>query len=333
MIRRKEFLRFAMGGAVAAAASATGVRSAFAQSQEIVITHWGAALYGVPYAIAIEKKFFKEAGVDITGVLRSTGGGTSVRNVLAAGTGYGEVALPAAISGIREGLDFKIIHAGVVGYDMVYVAKPGSPLKSAEDIKGRKIGFTRPKSVTESFLIMLAEKLKIKRDEFQMVSIGSVGAGLTALEQGGVDATVLVEPILSQKLKAGVKYQEVFWCAQVLPAVTQTVGIVTGDYAKKSPDKVKAIVAARRKAVDYLYANPVEAGEIIGRAYSLDRDVAVSSVDNMIKRVGKWWSPGNFDLASMNEMLRGLQLVGEVEGAVDWAKVIDRSYLPNDLRT
>jgi hypothetical protein len=35
----------------------------------------------------------------------------------------------------------------------------------------------------------------------------------------------------------------------------------------------------------------------------------------------------------MNEMLRGLQLVGEVEGNVDWEKVIDRSYLPNDLRT
>lgn len=333
MIRRKEFLKLAMGGAVAAAANVTGVRSAFAQSQEIVITHWGAALYGVPYAIAIEKKFFKEAGVDISGVLRSTGGGTSVRNVLASGSGYGEVALPAAISGIREGLDFKIIHAGVVGYDMLYVSKPGSPVKSVEDIKGKKIGFTRPKSVTESFLIMLAEKMKMKRDDFQMVSIGGVGAGLTALDQGGVDATVIVEPILSQKLKAGVKYQEVFWCASVLPPAMQTVGIVTGDYARKAPDKVKAIVAARRKAVDYLYANPVEAGEIIGRAYELDRDVAVSSVDNMIKRVGKWWSPGNFDIAAMNEMLRGLQLVGEVEGNVEWEKVIDRSFLPRDLQT
>ena len=59
---------------------------------------------------------------------------------------------------------------------------------------------------------------------------------------------------------------------------------------------------------------------------------AVSSVDNMIKRVGKWWSPGNFDIPSMNEMVRGLQLVGEVEGNVDWEKVIDRSYLPNDLK-
>lgn len=333
MIRRKDFLRFAIGGAVVTAAGVSGARGAFAQGQEIVITHWGAALYGVPYAIAIEKKFFQEAGVEITGVLRSTGGGTSVRNVLAAGTGYGEVALPAAISGIREGLDFKIIHAGVVGYDMLYVAKPGSPVKSVNDIKGRKIGFTRPKSVTESFLIMLAEKLKMKRDDFQMVSIGGVGSGLTALEQGGVDATVIVEPILSQKKKAGTQYQEVFWCSEVLPPVTQTVGIVTGDYARKSPDKVRAIVAARRKAVDYLYANPVEAGEIIGRAYSLDRDVAVSAVDNMIKRVGKWWSPGNFDLPSMNEMVRGLQLVGEVEGNIDWAKVIDRSFLPNDLRT
>jgi len=63
--------------AAAAALIALGLaRSAAAQT--ITVTHWGAAFYGAPYAVAMAKGFFKQRGVDITGVLTSTGGGTSV---------------------------------------------------------------------------------------------------------------------------------------------------------------------------------------------------------------------------------------------------------------
>ena len=55
-----------------------------ARAETITVTHWGAAFYGAPYAVAMEKGFFKKRGVDITGILTSAGGGTSVRNTLAA---------------------------------------------------------------------------------------------------------------------------------------------------------------------------------------------------------------------------------------------------------
>ena len=48
------------------------------RAETITVTHWGSAFYGAPYAVAIEKGFFKKYGVDITGVLTSQGGGTSV---------------------------------------------------------------------------------------------------------------------------------------------------------------------------------------------------------------------------------------------------------------
>ena len=57
--------------------------AATAQAETISVTHWGDAFYGAPYAVAMEKGFFRQHGVDITGVLTSAGGGTSVRNTLA----------------------------------------------------------------------------------------------------------------------------------------------------------------------------------------------------------------------------------------------------------
>src|SRR6516164_4718450 len=98
---------FAIAGLAAMLASG----SAF--SETITVTHWGAAFYGAPYAVAMEKGFFKSRGVDVTGILTSTGGGTSVRNTLAGDLPYGEVALPAAILAINAGQPIKMISGGV----------------------------------------------------------------------------------------------------------------------------------------------------------------------------------------------------------------------------
>ena len=54
-----------------------------AVAEQITVTHWGVLMYGAPYAIAIEKGYYKEAGLDIDGVLTSKGGGTTMRNVMA----------------------------------------------------------------------------------------------------------------------------------------------------------------------------------------------------------------------------------------------------------
>jgi NitT/TauT family transport system substrate-binding protein len=81
-------------------------------AEQITVTHWGVLMYGAPYAIAIEKGYYKELGLDIDGVLTSKGGGTTMRNVMASSLPYGEVALSAALAAMT-GIDLKIIHTGV----------------------------------------------------------------------------------------------------------------------------------------------------------------------------------------------------------------------------
>ena len=136
MIRRSVVLRWA-------AVVALLFGGAAARADSITVTHWGAAFYGAPYAVAMEKGFFKAHGVNITGILTSNGGGTSVRNTLAGDVPYGEVALPAAIEAINSGQPLVIIGGGTdsIG-DILWVAKKGSPMTGIQDIAGKKIGFT-----------------------------------------------------------------------------------------------------------------------------------------------------------------------------------------------
>ena len=75
---------------------------------DLTVTHFGTGMYGVPFAIAKEKGYFKEGGLDVTGFITSAGGGTTIRNAMASEIPYGEVALPAAIAAIKQGLDITV---------------------------------------------------------------------------------------------------------------------------------------------------------------------------------------------------------------------------------
>jgi NitT/TauT family transport system substrate-binding protein len=299
-----------------------------AKANEISVTHWGALMYGVPYAVAMERGLFEKAGIKITGILTSKGGGTTVRNVLAGGLPYGEVSLAAAIAAINQGIDIKLVNGGVRSVaDAMWVVMPNSPLKDAKDVKGRKMAITSPKAVTDMLSIMALEKLGLKVGDVERPALGSLSAGLVALENGGVDTAFISEPIYSAR-KA--KYRVLFKVADILPPMMQTVGITTGEFIAKEPAKLRAIVAGRRAGVEAVYADPKAAAATLAKVYGIDAKVAEEAVDNAV--AAKYWGPGNFELAAMNEMVRGLKIIGEVKADIAWEKVIDRSFLPADLK-
>src|ERR1700693_2747497 len=118
-----------VGLIVGLAASITAWSAPAARAETITVTHWGGQFYGVPYAVAMEKGFFKKNDVDVTGILTAAGGGTAVRNTLAGGIPFGEVSLAASVQAINAGQKLIIIGAGShTGSDQVWVGMKGSSL-------------------------------------------------------------------------------------------------------------------------------------------------------------------------------------------------------------
>ncbi len=292
-------------------------------AEQISVTHWGVLLYGAPYAVAMERGYFRQAGIDISGIFSSKGGGTTVRNMILGGLPFGEVALSAAIAAEREGLDIRIVCGGVQNLsDQVWVTLPDSPLKTIADLKGKKIGYTTPKSVTDMLTTLMLDHQKITGVE--RVAVGSVGAQITALQQKAIDAAYMGEPIYSQNKS---KFRVLFFARDMLAQnnLTQTVGVTTVEFAKANPDKLKAIIEGRRRGVEFIYQNPKEASLIVAKAYSFDPVVMEEAIMSMAK--SKYWSAGELDLAGMNAMAEGLKLTGAIDSAPNWNKLIDRSFL------
>jgi NitT/TauT family transport system substrate-binding protein len=314
----------------AAAYLLLSLSAAASHAVNLTVTHWADGMFGVPFAVALEKGYFKEAGVDVTGFITSAGGGTTVRNAMASEIPYGEVALPAAIAAIKQGVDLTIVHGGVLSLaDIYWVAKAGSPLSSVNDLKGKKLGYSSPKSVTDMVSTMALNKAGILAD-VDRKSVGSLSAGMTALREGAVDVVYNTEPVYSRE-KGQLKM--VFRSTDLIPNATQTVGVVRTDYLKKNPDVIKAIIAARRKGVEFIRNNPAEAGDILAKQYKITPENAKASINEILAAQGTYWSTGKLDYDGMNTMLGGLQIVKAVEpGPFDWSKVVDERLLPADQR-
>jgi NitT/TauT family transport system substrate-binding protein len=322
-ITRSFLFLAALGASLTAPAALTPVAA-----EETAVTRWGANLTSVPYAVAMEKGFFKEAGIDITSILTTSGGGTAVRNVLASATPYGEVSLEAAISAVRSGLPVVIVNAACrTVSEAAWVTKPGSSLKDIKSLVGKRVAYTRPKSVSEMLLILSLGGASIDVNSVKRVAAGGYREGLTLLDNDAVDVAPVIEPM---RTSVADKYHEIFRAVDYLKPMITTVGITTREFAQKEPKKLAAIIAGYRKGVEYTYAHPDEAAEIMAKRSSMKPDLLKRSMANVIP--SKFWSDGGLNPTELNNMVDGLRVIGMMEGTVEWGKLIDQSFIPDNLR-
>jgi len=312
-----------------AAAGALSLVAVPAKAVDLTVTHWGVLMYGVPFAVAWDQGYFAEEGIEVDGFITSQGGGTTLRNALASEVPYGETALAAVAAAAQEGLELTIVHAGVrtVG-DLLWATRSDAEeINSIEDLEGRPVGYTSPRSVSQSVLYMSMDAAGIATDDYDPRSLGGVGSGLTALDEGVVDAALVLEPVWTRLQD---NYKAVFFAGDLLPPMTQTVGVVRTDYLEENPDIIRGIIKARSRGVDFIYEDPQAAGEILARVYEMDEEIAVAAVEKVAEI--NYWSRGDFEMDAMDNMLDGLRLVGAIdEGPFEWDELIDESYLPDDL--
>jgi NitT/TauT family transport system substrate-binding protein len=319
-----------IGFVLGLAATIAAWKSPPARAETITVTHWGGQFYGMPYAVAMEKGFFKKNGVDVTGILTAAGGGTAVRNTLAGDIPFGEVSLAAAVLAINSGQKLIIIGAGTQSVaDQMWVVKKDSTLTSIKDLIGKQIAYTAPGSVSNMLILMALKANGITQQQVKLVPAGDLGANLSAVGSGAVDAGFSDDLIYAQNKEL---VRPLFMVRDVLdPRMMQTVTITTAEYAKAHPDIIKGLIATRRDGLAYTLEHPDEAADITAKAYNNpNADLFRAHVRELIKQ--NYWSDGRLDYAVMNHMVEGLQITGQIKGDVDWPKYVDTSYLPADLR-
>lgn len=296
---------------------------------EITVTHYPTGLYAVPYNVGIEKGFFEEEGIKIKSIMGSSGGGTTVRNVLSGKLPFGEVSTAAAIQSYLAGAPIKIIAGGVQSVsDVVYITRKDAPFQKPEDFVGHKWGYTSPGSVTETVSRLIFSSLGINKDDVQMVATGGINEGLTLLEKGEVDSSLMLDPAYTVERD---KWKTLFRASEYVPHFQQSVIVTSPQIIKENPGLVERFLKAYRKSVEWIYNNPEEAAKIYAKSAEIDEQASISAVAEVA--AFKHWSP-TIQAKSLKQVLTGMQAVGTLKNPddIDWNDLLDQQFIPENER-
>jgi NitT/TauT family transport system substrate-binding protein len=310
-----------------ASAAVVVLANAPVQAEKLTVSQYGRITASLPWAVALKKGYLKENGLDIDEIISGAGGGTSLRNMLAGELPFAEISTTAVIAAAKQGMELKIVmgtsnHIG----ELAWAVKPESNYRSLKDLAGQKIAFTNPKSTTE-----MVVRAALKRDgligKVEAISLGGLGPALTAFAQGAVASAPLNDPAMTKEPE---KYRILFQAQDVIPQFTWSVGVTTKEFFEKNPKKIQAIVKAHRKAVEFMYANRAEAAKIYAEVFEIDSALA----EKLLPKYYDWghWSKGELSKEGLKAVVDGMIEVGDLDGPVDWSKLIDQSLLDEDLR-
>ncbi len=144
-----------------------------------------------------------------------------------------------------------------------------SPIKTLQDLKGKKIAATKG---TDPFLFLLRslQVAGLRRNDVEIVSLQHAD-GRTALEQGRVDAWAGLDPLMAaSELDAGSRlvYRNVAF---------NTYGFlnVREDFQKRHPEALRRVIAAYERARKWTLAHTTEAARILSEEAKVSLQVAL----------------------------------------------------------
>ena len=141
---------------------------------------------------AADRGLFKKHGVDVE-VIVIGGGGARVISALVAGeiqftVGGGDGSIRSALRGADVVIAASTFDTGV----QRVMAR--APIKTHQELRGKRIAITRFGSASHLILQLMLKKWNMRTEDVQMLQLGSSPAMLASLDKGGVDAAVLTIP-------------------------------------------------------------------------------------------------------------------------------------------
>ena len=269
---RRQFLQ----ASAAAIAIGSGLSTAHANGDKILIGYWPIAS-GLPLYTALERGFFKEAGLNVEGVKFASA--QQVAEAMIAGRVHGSAnGTASAALGLAEitspGL-FKIICSNPSNHKLVldqFVVPKDSPIKSIAELKGKRVA-SGPGIQNVTLAKIILEKNGITDPKVIELPIGQ---HVPALAADQLDAVYTLEPTgtagrlkgLTRVLENGVISKYVLGAADA-PWFGGTASVTTS-FLKERPDDAKKYIAAYARAVDFVRKNPAEVRKHIDGFTAID---------------------------------------------------------------
>ena len=173
--------------------------TAGAAAAKVTIAIGGAGcLCYLPTVLAERLGEFKKAGVEVETV-NFKGGSQALTAVLGGSadvvSGYFDHCVNLAAK--NQSLQAFVVYDRFPGFALVVAPKNSGTIGAVKDLAGKKVGVSAPGSSTEFFLKYILAKNGVDPNSVGVVGIGLEATAIAAMEQGSVDAAIMLDPAVT----------------------------------------------------------------------------------------------------------------------------------------
>src|ERR1700758_904926 len=169
--------------------------SAVAQSRITIAVGGGACLCYLPTVLARQLGEYEKAGLAVD-LVDLKGGSDALKAVLGGSadvvSGYFDHCVNLAAK--KQELQSFVVYDRYPGLVLVVSPAHTNEIKSIKDLAGKKVGISAPGSSTDFFLKYLLKKNGVDPASTAVIGVGLGGASVAAMEQGQIDAAVMLDP-------------------------------------------------------------------------------------------------------------------------------------------
>lgn len=157
-------------------------------------------------------------------------------------------------------------------------------IKSAEDLKGKKLSFSRGTFIPYLWDVYLSEN-GVSLSEVELIGQGAFDEAYVALQKGEIDATWIYGAVLNEKFSALEEAHELTDMSQT-PVRLGTGLIATNEVLDNNQDGMVAFLKALDEASEYAQANPDETADILYEEVKQPREATLKDLPNNPWNVG-----------------------------------------------
>jgi NitT/TauT family transport system substrate-binding protein len=195
MLQKLAAAAFALAVISAPAAVPT---SAWAQSKITIAVGGGACLCYLPTVLARQLGEYEKAGLAVE-LVDLKGGSDALKAVLGGSadvvSGYFDHCVNLAAK--HQELVSFVVYDRYPGEALVVSPKHTGEITSIKDLAGKKVGVSAPGSSTDFFLKYLLKKNGVDPSSVAVIGVGLGGTAVAAMEQGQIDAAVMLDPSIT----------------------------------------------------------------------------------------------------------------------------------------
>ncbi len=226
--------------------------------------------YG-PFYVANQLDLFKKSGVKVS--MQMFQDPALIPPAVTGGTvDGGLITYDQVISSVAKGSTMKVVMPIDYsnGGDAIVATMD---IKSVKDLKGQKVAFN-PLSPSDFLLSYALQTNGLSEKDIKPINMSPEGVP-AALASGSLKVGVTYEPSVSEVVAMGEgKKYHVIYSSKDAPGMITDVLVFKGEYIKKNPEVVKALIQGYIDGLEYMKKNPAEAAKLIGKVMGIsDKEV------------------------------------------------------------